>query len=106
MGIPKKKVESFSQARNIVRTVPVTIKNKGFLKFYLVMTAGSLMVYWFFSDYRKYIKTNMLVKEMEGLRQNSNLHATYAIDNPGTTKKFLDSYGLDFDMKKETESKD
>jgi uncharacterized membrane protein len=102
MGIPKKKVENFAGARNIVKTIPIAVKSPGFFKLYMVLTVSSLGVYWFFSDYRKYIKNNILIKEIEGVRRNSNLQSTYAIDNPGTTKKFKDSYGLDFDTEKES----
>lgn len=58
----------------------------------VVLMYSSYSFYYLFSDYRKYIKSNIIIREVEGIR--SSLPVTE--NTPLHARKPFPPYGLDF----------
>jgi len=102
MGIPVKEKPS-----NLKRFIHDCTNIKNLPKGKLFGLTGLLMyssysVYYWFSDYRQYIKSNLIIREVEVLRgsqpviENTPLHA----------RKPWQQYGLDFNKPKSDETQD
>jgi hypothetical protein len=96
MGIPRKERKKFLDG---VIDNMINVDKRGFLKFFTLMTGSSLLCYYLFSDYRKYIKNNLIVREVERMRlsegyRHSQVHQD--IHPYQKLDKFSTNYGIDF----------